>query len=64
MQDKWLKEYIEKIGEPIPFYEIMGNQIFAEKFHNNDSAVYAYCLEHNKTWEEVLEHEDNPNVMY
>jgi hypothetical protein len=56
--------YIEKIGDPIPLYEIMGNQIFEEKFHNDASAVYAYCLENNKTWEEVLDHHYDEDVMY
>lgn len=50
-----LEEYIEKIGDPIPLAQVMGNKILVEQFHENAYEVYEYCLRHNKTWEEVLE---------
>ena len=62
-----LEEYIEKIGDPIPLAQVMGNEILAERFHDNDYEVYAYCLQHNKTWEEVLEVEPfkyDPGIYY
>ena len=50
------KEYKEKTGgDLIPLYMVMGNSIFAEKFGQSTIALYSYCIEHNKTWEEVLE---------
>ena len=50
------KEYKEKTGgDLIPLYMIMGNSIFAEKFGQSTIELYSYCIEHNKTWEEVLE---------
>lgn len=50
------KEYKEKTGgDLIPLYMVMGNSIFAEKFGQSTIALYSYCIEHGKTWEEVLE---------
>lgn len=43
---------------------VMGNSIFAEKFQQSPELVYIYCIEHNKTWEEVLEWEEIPGVEY
>ena len=50
-----LEEYVEKIGSGIPLMQVTGNEILVERFHDNAYEVYAYCLKHNKTWEEVLE---------
>ena len=59
------KEYKEKTGgDLIPLYMVMGNSIFAEKFGQSTIALYYYCIEHNKTWEEVLEWEEIPSVEY
>lgn len=59
------KEYKEKTGgDLIPLYMVMGNSIFAEKFEQSTIALYSYCIEHNKTWEEVLEWEEIPGVEY
>ena len=59
------KEYKEKTGgDLIPLYMAMGNSIFAEKFQQSPELVYIYCIEHNKTWEEVLEWEEIPGVEY
>ena len=59
------KEYKEKTGgDLIPLYMVMGNSIFAEKFGQSTIALYSYCIEHNKTWEEVLEWEEIPGVEY
>lgn len=63
-EDDLRKEYMEKIGEPIAMYCIMGNKIFREKFNNNQALVYEYCLEHNKTWEEVLNFHYDESVDY
>lgn len=50
------KEYKKKISEKlIPLFEVMGNKIFDEKFHNNPDEVYAYCINNNVKWEEVLD---------
>lgn len=50
------KEYKEKTGgDLIPLYMVMGNSIFAEKFGQSTIALYSYCIDHGKTWEEVLE---------
>lgn len=59
------KEYKEKTGgDLIPLYMVMGNSIFAEKFQQSPELVYIYCIEHNKTWEEVLEWKEIPGVEY
>lgn len=59
------KEYKEKTGgDLIPLYMVMGNSIFAEKFQQSPELVYIYCIEHNKTREEVLEWEEIPGVEY
>lgn len=59
------KEYKEKTGgDLIPLYMVMGNSIFSEKFQQSPELVYIYCIEHNKTWEEVLEWEEIPGVEY
>ncbi len=59
------KEYKEKIGgDLIPLYMVMGNSIFADKFEQSPLLVYAYCIEHNKTWEEVLEWHPIAGVEY
>ena len=62
--DKYLKKYVAKYDDAIPLMEVMGNSILREKFYGCTEMVYEYCLEHNKTWQEVLQHVDNPNVMY
>ena len=50
------KDYVEIIGgDLVPLYMVMGNSIFADKFEQSPEWVYIYCIEHNKTWEEVLE---------
>lgn len=62
-----LEEYMEKIGSGIPLMQVTGNEILAERFHDNPYEVYAYCLKHNKTWEEVLEVEPfkyDPGIYY
>lgn len=59
------KEYKEKTGgDLIPLYMVMGNSIFADKFEQSPELVYIYCIEHNKTWEEVLEWKEIPGVEY
>ena len=60
------KEYLKIYpdAEAIPMMELMGNQILLEKFNNNPDAVYDYCLDVHKTWEEVLGYKFDPNVMY
>lgn len=59
------KDYVEIIGgDLVPLYMVMGNSIFAEKFQQSPELVYIYCIEHNKTWEEVLEWEEIPGVEY
>ena len=63
----YLEEYKKKIGDPIPLMQVMGNEILVERFHSNAYEVYAYCLKHNKTWEEVLEVEPfkyDPGIYY
>ena len=63
----YLEEYKKKIGDPIPLMQVMGNEILVERFHDNAYEVYRYCLEHNKTWEEVLEVEpfgEFPEYVY
>lgn len=63
--DGYIEEYKCKISkELIPLYEVMGNEILAKQFDNNPLLVYKYCLEHNVTWEEVLNHKFDPNVLY
>ena len=59
-----LEEYKERIGEPIALYCVMGNQKFLEEFHGEPEMVYEYCLEHNKTWEEVLGFKYDENKDY
>lgn len=59
------KDYVEIIGgDLIPLYMVMGNSIFAEKFQQSPELVYIYCIDHGKTWEEVLEWEEIPGVEY
>lgn len=59
------KDYVEIIGgDLVPLYMVMGNSIFAEKFGQSTIALYSYCIEHNKTWEDVLEWEETPGVEY
>lgn len=62
----FLQKYLQqgKDRTPIPLYEVMGNKIFVEKFDGEDYKVYRYCLDHNKTWQEVLEFKYNENVKY
>lgn len=62
--NRFLKMYVAKYDDAIPLMEVMGNSILREKFYGCTEMVYDYCLEHNKTWQEVLQHKDNPNVMY
>lgn len=64
MEKSLLEQYKDKFGDPIPLYEIMGNEIFVNKFYGNTDAVYDYCLQHNKTWEEVLGFKFDENVLY
>jgi hypothetical protein len=65
MRKSLIEQYMEKTGrDPIPLFEVMGNSILQEKFYNCPDAVYAYCLEHNKTWEEVLDFKYEEGVMY
>lgn len=59
------EEYKKTIGgDLVPLYMVMGNSIFAEKFQQSTFLLYSYCIEHNKTWEEVLEWEEIPGVLY
>lgn len=59
-----LQQYMEKFGEPIALYEVMGSEIFIEKFQREPDAVYDYCLEKNITWREALEAPFDPDVLY
>ena len=51
-------------AEAIPMMELMGNEKLFGEFHGEPDAVYDYCLENHKTWEEVLGYKYDPNVMY
>lgn len=64
MEKSLLEQYKAKFGDPIPLYEIMGNEIFINKFYGIPDAVYDYCLQHNKTWEEVLGFKPQEDVLY
>lgn len=60
-----LEEYKRKLhDDPIPLMQVMGNEILMEKFHGSAGEVYAYCIEHNVKWAEVLEYEFEPGVIY
>lgn len=60
----YAEEYKQKISEElIPLYQVMGNEKFAE-FDFNPNAVYKYCIDNNKRWEEVLDYKPDPNVLY
>lgn len=60
-----LKEY-KKVtgGQAIARMNLMGNKKLYEEFNDDDCAVYIYCIAKKKTWEEVLEYVDNPDVVY
>ena len=60
----YLEEYVDKIGDPIPLMQIMGNEIFCDKFNQEPELVYKYCLENKKTWEEVLDYTFDPDAIY
>ena len=61
----WCKEYRKKISKDfIPMYQVMGNEIFAKKFNDNMNELYRYCVENNVKWEDVLEWEEIPDVIY
>ena len=47
--------YLKKKGDLVPLMEIMSNETFAKNFKCNTDALYKYCLEHDKTREEVLQ---------
>lgn len=51
-------------SEAIPMMELMGDEILWGKFKGSQDAVYEYCIEHRKTWEEVLNFKFDPNAMY
>ena len=63
--DRWLKEYKAKFkgSTAIPMKEVMGNQVLREQFDDNPELVYMYCVEYDKTWEEVIGYEFDPNVV-
>lgn len=63
-EDELREEYMKRLGDPIPFYETKGNQVLKEKFNGSFYRVYQYCLEHNKTWEEVLNFKYDETVFY
>ena len=61
----WFNRYKKEISkEVIPLYQVMGNKIFVSKFNSDDTAVYKYCVENNVKWEDVLEWEEIPDVIY
>ena len=43
----YFEEYVDKIGAPIPLMQIMGDEIFCDKFNQEPELVYKYCLEKN-----------------
>ena len=63
---KMFKEYakIYPNAEAIPLMELMGNKTLREKFNDNPDAVYDYCLDVHKTWEDVLGYTYDPNAIY
>ena len=63
---EWFKRYRKVFpnAEPIPMMELMGNSILVEKFYGNPDAVYDYCIENHKTWEDVLGYKYDPDVIY
>ena len=60
----YFEEYVDKIGAPIPLMQIMGDEIFCDKFNQEPELVYKYCLENNKTWDEVLDYTFAPDAIY
>jgi hypothetical protein len=63
-EDELREEYMKRLGDPIAYYCVMGNEILREKFNNCEYFVYEYCLKHNKTWEEVLNFKYDETVDY
>lgn len=62
--NSYFEEYVDKIGEPIPLMQIMGNEVYCNKFDQDPELVYKYCLENNKKWEEVLNYTFDPEALY
>ena len=61
----WFELYKSLISkEVIPLYQVMGNEILSKKFNYNTIEVYKYCVENNVKWEDVLEYEEIPGVIY
>ena len=61
----YAKEYTEKIFPNLsPLDHVQGNEVLYGKFNGDTEAVYKYCLEQNKRWEEVLGYKEDPFVLY
>ena len=61
----YAKEYTEKIFPTlIPLYQVQGNKVLYGKFKGDTEAVYKYCRENNKRWEEVLGYKEDPYALY
>ncbi len=50
-------------NELCPISDISGNK-FLEDIDYNVEMLYEYCVEHRKTWEEVLNFKYDPNAIY
>lgn len=60
-----IEEYKKVVGgDAIPMMNIMGNDKLYNEFNGDECAVYIYCITKKKTWAEVLEYVDNPDVVY
>lgn len=43
--------------------DVEGNRVI-EEFNYSLERLYKYCVEHRKTWEEVLDFKYDPNAIY
>lgn len=63
--DKVIEEYHRVIGgDYIPMMMLMGNEIFYNEFNYDMIALYIYCIQHKKKWEDVLQFKYDNTVLY
>lgn len=63
--DKVIEEYHRVIGgDYIPMMMLMGNEFFYNEFNYDMIALYIYCIQHKKKWEDVLKFKYDNTVLY
>lgn len=63
--NSYREQYLAEISpNAMPLYCLMGDETLYGEFNGDTEAVYKYCIDNKKTWEDVLNFKFDPNSLY